>query len=59
MTPEDATAATVRVLIESTDGENVWTTVGASPDIIEASWKALVDSMEYKLLKDEQKGCDL
>ena len=52
-------AATVRVLIESTDGENVWTTVGASPDIIEASWKALVDSMEYKLLKDEQKGCDL
>lgn len=31
MTPEDATAATVRVLIESTDGENVWTTVGASP----------------------------
>lgn len=59
MTPEDATAATIRVLIESTDGENVWTTVGASPDIIEASWKALVDSMEYKLLKDEQKGCDL
>ena len=54
MTPEDATAATVRVLIESTDRENVWTTVGASPDIIEASWKALVDSMEYKLLKDEQ-----
>ena len=56
MTPEDATAAIVRVLIESTDGENVWTTVGASPDIIEASWKALVDSMEYKLLKDEQKA---
>ncbi|MDD3193604.1 MAG: citramalate synthase [Oscillospiraceae bacterium] len=56
MTPEAATAAAVRVLIESTDGENVWTTVGASPDIIEASWKALVDSIEYKLLKDDQKG---
>ncbi len=53
MSPEDATAATVRVLIESTDGENIWTTVGASSDIIEASWKALADSIEYKLLKDE------
>lgn len=56
MTPEDATAATVRVLIESTDGEQVWTTVGASPDIIEASWKALVDSIEYKLLQDDIHG---
>lgn len=53
MSPEDATAAIVRVLIESTDGEHVWTTVGASPDIIEASWKALVDSIEYKLLQDD------
>ncbi len=55
MSPEDATAAPVCVLIESTDGKNIWTTVGASSDIIEASWKALVDSIEYKLLKDEQK----
>ena len=54
MAPEDATAAPVRVLIESTDGKHIWTTVGASPDIIEASWKALVDSMEYKLIKDDQ-----
>ena len=45
------TAAVVRVLIESTDGEDVWTTVGASTDIINASVKALVDSIEYKLLK--------
>ncbi len=45
------TAAVVRVLIESTDGENVWTTVGASTDIINASVKALTDSIEYKLLK--------
>ena len=44
-----ATAAKVRVLIESTDGRVVWTTIGVSTDIIEASWKALVDSIEYKL----------
>ncbi len=49
---EAATAAKVRVLIESTDGKDVWTTVGVSTDIIEASWKALVDSIEYKLIKD-------
>ncbi|AKL94491.1 2-isopropylmalate synthase LeuA [Clostridium aceticum] len=47
-----ATASKVRVLIESTDGYNVWTTVGVSSDIIEASWIALVDSIEYKLIKD-------
>lgn len=46
-----ATAAKVRVLIESTDGEEYWTTIGVSTDIIEASWKALVDSIEYKLSK--------
>ena len=50
----DATAATVRVLIQSTDGDSVWTTVGVSTDIIEASWIALVDSIEYKLLKLEE-----
>ncbi|MEI8242746.1 MAG: citramalate synthase [bacterium] len=44
-----ATEARVRVLIESTDGRAVWTTVGVSSDIIEASWFALVDSIEYKL----------
>jgi 2-isopropylmalate synthase len=47
-----ATAAPVRVLIESTDGTHTWTTVGVSNDIIEASWQALVDSLEYKLFKD-------
>ncbi|HOQ75992.1 MAG TPA: citramalate synthase [Thermoclostridium sp.] len=52
---ESATAAKVRVLIESTDGETVWSTVGVSTDIIEASWIALVDSIEYKLIKDLEK----
>ncbi len=50
----DATASKVRVLIQSTDGDLVWTTVGVSSDIIEASWIALVDSIEYKLLKLEE-----
>lgn len=49
-----ATAARVRVLIESTDGSESWTTVGVSADIIEASWLALVDSIEYKLYSCEQ-----
>lgn len=49
-----ATAAKVRVLIESTDGKEVWTTIGVSTDIIEASWQALVDSIEYKLIKDKE-----
>jgi len=44
------TAAKVRVLIESFDGEKSWTTVGVSEDIIEASLIALIDSIEYKLL---------
>ena len=50
--PEEATGATTRVLIESTDGEERWGTVGVSHNIIEASWEALVDSVEYKLHKD-------
>lgn len=45
------TSAKVRVLIESSDKNDVWTTVGVSENIIEASWLALVDSVEYKLLK--------
>ena len=53
MEPSDATAATVRVLISTTDGEDVWTTVGVSRDIIEASLNALIDSVEYKLMKDQ------
>ncbi|MDH4100709.1 MAG: citramalate synthase [Nitrospirota bacterium] len=50
------TAAKVRVLIESGDGEREWGTVGASENIIEASWTALVDSVEYKLLKDLERS---
>ncbi|MFA6504726.1 MAG: citramalate synthase [Treponemataceae bacterium] len=49
---KDATAAKVRVLIESTDGSESWTTVGVSTDIIDASRAALVDSIEYKLIRD-------
>ena len=52
---DSATAAKVRVLIESTDGKDTWTTIGVSADIIEASWLALVDSIEYKLIRDEIK----
>jgi len=48
----EGTAAKVRVLIESSDGQNVWGTVGVSTNIIEASWLALLDSMKYKLMKD-------
>ena len=46
------TGATVRVLIESTDGDSIWWTVGFSENIIQASWNALVDSIDYKLQKD-------
>lgn len=49
---ESATAAKTRVIIESTDGQNTWSTVGVSKDIIEASFKALIDSIEYKLFKE-------
>jgi 2-isopropylmalate synthase len=47
------TAAKTRVIIESTDGKDTWGTVGVNDNIIEASWEALVDSVEYKLFKDE------
>ncbi|MDP2940820.1 MAG: citramalate synthase [Candidatus Omnitrophota bacterium] len=46
------TAARVRVLIQSQDESDTWSTIGVSENIIEASWQALVDSVEYKLLKD-------
>ncbi|UCF88734.1 MAG: citramalate synthase, partial [bacterium] len=55
--PEDkGTAATTRVIIESGDGESKWSTVGVSDNIIEASWQALVDSIEYMLLREEEAG---
>ena len=50
---EAATAAGVRVVIESQDESDVWGTVGVSENVIEASWIALVDSFEYCLCKDE------
>ncbi len=49
------TAAGVRVTIESRDDDDVWGTIGVSENVIEASWLALVDSLEYKLMKDERK----
>jgi 2-isopropylmalate synthase len=52
---KDATAAKVRVLISSTDGKDIWTTVGVSTDIVQASLIALIDSIEYKLIKDLEK----
>jgi len=53
--PQEATAAKTRVLIESSDGQENWGTVGVSGNIIEASWEALVDSVEYKLFREEEK----
>jgi 2-isopropylmalate synthase len=50
----NGTGAKVRVLIESVDTDNVWSTVGVSYDILEASWQALVDSFTYKLFRDEK-----
>lgn len=52
------TAAKVRVIIESRDQDEIWSTIGVSEDIIEASWAALCDSFQYKLAKEtcHQKG---
>jgi 2-isopropylmalate synthase len=50
----DGTAARVRVIIESRDKTSIWGTVGCSENIIEASWQALTDSVEYKLQKDAE-----
>ena len=55
LTAGKGTTAKVRVLIESGDRENRWGTVGVSENIIDASYQALVDSIEYKLLKEENK----
>jgi len=52
LSASEATASKVRVLIESTDGKENWSTIGVSKDIIEASWLALVDSIEYYLIKN-------
>jgi 2-isopropylmalate synthase len=48
------TAAKVRVFIESRDQDNIWSTIGVSEDIIEASWQALADSFQFKLANEKQ-----
>ena len=50
---ENGVDAQTRVFIESTDGDEIWGTVGASDNIVAASLEALLDAAEYKLLKDE------
>lgn len=54
----NGTGAKVRVLIESHDDTDHWSTVGVSHDIIEASWQALVDSINYKMYKDEKQNSE-
>jgi 2-isopropylmalate synthase len=53
------TAAKTRVLITSTDGNETWSTVGASFNIIDASWEALVDSLEYYLFRKRHAGAKI
>ena len=53
---DQASAAKVRVLIESRDQHEGWTTIGVSTDIIDASWHALIDSIEYKLVRDQERA---
>ncbi len=50
----EGTAAKVRVIIDSTDGEQAWSTVGVSTNMMEASWHALVDSVVYGLLRRQE-----
>ena len=52
------TSALTRVLIDSSDGERRWSTVGASASIIEASWQALADSLEYGLTQPAPAASD-
>ena len=52
---DKASAAKVRVLIESRDQHEGWTTIGVSTDIVDASWHALIDSIEYKLVRDQER----
>lgn len=54
LTGAEATASMVRVLIESTDGKDSWTTVGVGTDVVAASWEALCDSFEYVLHQMEE-----
>jgi len=56
LTSGGGTESKVRVLIESTDGTDTWGTVGVSENIIQASWQALVDSIEFKLMREQEAG---
>lgn len=51
VSPEDGTAAFVRVLVEHTDGKSTWNTVGVSANILEASWQAIADGIRYELMR--------
>ena len=53
------TAAKTRVFIESSDGDTSWATVGVSFDIIEASWLALRDSVDYLLAREDKVHIDI
>ena len=53
---DQGTGARVRVLIETRDAQRIWGTVGVSTNLIEAAWDALVDSIEYRLLKDAERA---
>ncbi len=55
LTTGTGTEAVTRVLIESKDAEGSWGTVGVATNIVDASYQALMDSIEYKLLKDKEK----
>ena len=55
LTSGQGTGSSVRVLIESGDKKDEWGTVGVSQNVIEASWQALVDSIDYKLYKDRKR----
>ena len=50
---DQASAAKVRVLVETRDALESWTTIGVSVDVIDASWRALSDAIEYKLVRDQ------
>ena len=56
LSSREGTGTVIRVLIESSDGKRTWETIGVSENIIEASWQALVDSIDYKLLLEEEKA---
>jgi 2-isopropylmalate synthase len=56
---KSGTAAKTRVFIESSDGDATWATVGVSGDIVEASWLALRDSVDYLLARENKVHVDL